>query len=78
MLKESTARVKPDYLYAWIKDSHPNLHERIENIDQNLNDQERKERGQIRVRRRILPRVVRHNIIAHNADQGEEESDDYY
>lgn len=37
LFKESTFTVKPDFLYAWVKDSHPSLHERIENINLSVN-----------------------------------------
>ena len=36
LFRESTAMVKPDIVYAWLKHSHPTIHERIENIDSHL------------------------------------------
>ena len=36
LFKESTAMVRPDIIYAWLKHSHPTIHERIENIDSYL------------------------------------------
>ena len=34
LFKESTSLIKPDIVFSWINNSHPNIHERIEAIDQ--------------------------------------------
>lgn len=36
LFKDSTATIRPDKVYAWLKHSHPNIYERIDNIEYEL------------------------------------------